>query len=276
VVSIIKQFQGDGQLDMIAPQGTVIGPDTDASRVFPHIVRKYGLGITQSVSEVFRDNVLQMEDTFRQLFPNGFRGEGPRSIKNHELAICAGTMFWARWGALHVNALVREFPTLKVNLTTGYMINGDGGLEHTIERLFTTLIVMQNRRIGTIPPAPRPLAIYFPQYHAIPENDRFWGEGFTEWTLLRPLEVEGIRKPLSVEEGGLGYYDLMSRSIRRKQADFARKFGVNGFIFYHYWFSGSYAPDDHLVMHQVQERMLLDGEPDLPFAFSWANEVWLS
>jgi lipopolysaccharide biosynthesis protein len=276
VVSIIKQFQGDGELDMIAPQGTVFGPDTDASRVFPHIVRKYGLGITQSVSEVFRHNVLQMEDTFHQLFPNGFSGEGPRSIKRHELAICAGTMFWARWDALHVDVLVREFPTLKVNLTMEYMVNGDGGLEHAIERLFTTLIVMQNRRIGTIPPAPRPLAIYFPQYHAIPENDRFWGEGFTEWTLLRPLEVEGIRKPLSVEEGGLGYYDLMSRSIRRKQADFARKFGVNGFIFYHYWFSGSYAPDDHLVMHQVQERMLLDGEPDLPFAFSWANEVWLS
>jgi hypothetical protein len=84
VVSIIKQFQGDGELDMIAPQGTVFGPDTDASRVFPHIVRKYGLGVTQSVSEVFRHNVLQMEDTFHQLFPNGFSGEvqGLSSVMN--------------------------------------------------------------------------------------------------------------------------------------------------------------------------------------------------
>eukprot|EP01083_Nonionella_stella_P096236 270459_1 len=54
----------------------------------------------------------------------------------------------------------------------------------------------------------------------------------------------------------------------------AKSHGVNGFIYYHYWFSGSHAPPNHVVMQQIPEQMLLDGEPDLPFAFSWANEPW--
>jgi hypothetical protein len=79
---------------------------------------------------------------------------------------------------------------------------------------------------------------------------------------------------LAVEQGGLGYYDLLDRSVRKRQADLARRAGLNGFVFYHYWFSGSHAPRHHLVMERVVEKMVEDGEPNLPFMLSWANEPW--
>jgi hypothetical protein len=83
-----------------------------------------------------------------------------------------------------------------------------------------------------------------------------------------------LRKPLDIEEGGLGYYDLMDRSVRKRQAELAREHGVQGFVYYHYWFSGSQAPPQHKVMAKVLEAMLIDDEPNLPFILSWANEPW--
>ena len=93
-------------------------------------------------------------------------------------------------------------------------------------------------QVAEMVPAPRPVAFYFPQYHPIPENDRFWGSGFTEWTLLQPSRLEGVRKPLEVGRGGLGYYNPIERETRARQAALARQAGVFGFCYYHYWFGG--------------------------------------
>ena len=103
---------------------------------------------------------------------------------------------------------------------------------------------------------------------------RFWGEGFTEWTLLKPLDLPQISKPLAPAQGGLGYYDLTEKKVRQQQAAMNHLYGGHGFVYYHYWFSGKGAPIDHKVMYRVPELMLKDGEPGGPFMFSWANEPW--
>ncbi len=64
---------------------------------------------------------------------------------------------------------------------------------------------------------------------------RIWGKGREEWSVVKNLEIAGVRKPLSVEGGGLGYYDLMNVDVRKRQADMARRAGISGFVFYHYW-----------------------------------------
>ena len=118
----------------------------------------------------------------------------------------------------------------------------------------------------------RVFAIYFPQFHEDPTNNRLWGRGFTDWDRVRQhagrVNRYGNRIP---QPGELGYYNLSATEVRRRQARLAREFGVDGFLYYHYWFGG---PGQGPVLADPLERMLRDGEPDLPFAFIWANEHW--
>lgn len=115
----------------------------------------------------------------------------------------------------------------------------------------------------------KPVCFYLPQFHRVPQNDRWWGEGFTEWTLVqgaKPL-FGGHAQPVA-PHADVGYYDLMDRDVRRRQAEMARAHGIHGFCYYHYWFGGT------RLLHAPLERMLEDGEPDLPFCLCWANEPW--
>eukprot|EP01041_Mallomonas_annulata_P006839 gene6839-13853_t len=116
--------------------------------------------------------------------------------------------------------------------------------------------------------AVKPIAIVFPQFHEIPENNKFWGKGFTEWTFLKPLSrvVNDIliRKP----HADIGYYNLLDYDHRTYMRIMADHFGIYGFCFYHFWFK------DHPVMHKPVEMMIRDGEPNKPFFFCWANEQW--
>jgi hypothetical protein len=111
------------------------------------------------------------------------------------------------------------------------------------------------------------IAFYLPQFHRIPENDFWWGDGFTEWRHLerwRPLyDGHQIRRP----HPDLGYYDLTHFDTRAKQAQIANKYGV-GFCYYHYWFN------DKVLLDKPLQLMLQDGQPDVPFCMSWANEHW--
>lgn len=116
---------------------------------------------------------------------------------------------------------------------------------------------------------PQIIAFYLPQYHPTPDNDKWWGKGFTEWTNVgraKPL-FRGHYQPKVPAD--LGYYDLRLPEIKKEQARLASEAGVNGFCYYHYWFGNG-----KIELEKPFESVLDAAEPSLPFCLCWANESW--
>ncbi len=112
------------------------------------------------------------------------------------------------------------------------------------------------------------IAFYLPQFHEIPENNDWWGEGFTEWTNVKnayPL-YEGHDQPKIPLNHN--YYNLLDNDVKKWQSKIAKEYGVYGFCYYHYWFNG------HMLLEKPMEQMLNDKEIDTPFCICWANEPW--
>jgi lipopolysaccharide biosynthesis protein/antitoxin component HigA of HigAB toxin-antitoxin module len=209
-------------------------------------------------------------------------------IKNYPVVeFPEGTMFWARIQAvapmLSLPLKWKDFPLEP--------IPADGTLAHALERL---VLVMADSAPGkfyrlhagdsihdyryyeasqdyseTAAHDVKVLSYYLPQFHPIPENDKWHGKGFTEWTNVRtanPL-FEGHYQQ-HIPHRDLGYYLLDTPEILRKQAEMMHRAGVYGQIFYHYWFTGK------LILEQPSRMLLENPDIDMPFCFCWANENW--
>jgi len=199
-----------------------------------------------------------------------------------------GFMFWARTECL------RDFLELPLNYSDfpSEPITTDGALAHTLEGLiliFASKFQGQCIRIHNGESIPdyrhyeeqqdysssishsdiKVLSYYLPQFHPIPENDLWHGEGFTEWTKVRaanPLFAGHYQQHIPHHD--IGYYLLDSPDVLRHQAELMQQSGVHGQVFYHYWFSGK------LILEEPAKLLLDNPDIQMPFCFCWANENW--
>ena len=112
------------------------------------------------------------------------------------------------------------------------------------------------------------IAFYLPQFHQIPENDKWWGRVLQNGLIVRKAKpfFKGHYQPR--EPLNDNYYDILDSDVKKWQAEIAKKYGIYGFCYYHYWFNGK------LLLEKPLEQILFSGEPDFPFCLSWANEPW--
>jgi lipopolysaccharide biosynthesis protein len=203
----------------------------------------------------------------------------PMAFDPDELAFPAGSMFWCRpWilerlSDLAINDDHFEPEAGQYDATTAHALERMIGVYCEVAGMNIVENMDVNKRLKEYRKNPQTkpniYAFYLPQYYQCPENDEFWGEGFTDWDNVKKAKplFDGHRQPI-LPSAEVGFYDLKDPEVLRKQAQMAKDHGINGFVFHHYWFNGKKVLDTPL------NNWLNDPTIDLPLALSWANESW--
>lgn len=113
------------------------------------------------------------------------------------------------------------------------------------------------------------IAIYLPQYHPVPENNKWYGEGFTEWTNVAKAKPLFRNHYQPIIPADLGFYDLRLQETRKAQADLAKEYGIEAFCYWHYWFGNG-----KQILEMPFNEVVKDKSIDFPFCLAWANETW--
>ena len=203
----------------------------------------------------------------------------PMAFDPDELRFPAGSMFWCRpWlleriADLDIGDEHFEPEAGQYDATTAHALERLMGIYSTVGGMDIVEAMDVKQRLTAYRKNPqiRPniYAFYLPQYHQCPENDEFWGEGFTDWDNVKKAKplFEGHRQPI-LPSDEVGFYDLKDPEVLRKQAKTAKDHGIDGFVFHHYWFDGKKVLDTPI------NNWLADPTIDLPLAICWANEPW--
>ena len=249
VESILGNFDADPTLGLVTSAGNVLGPE-------------FWGGDERTTRDLLRRLQLDLEP--------------------ERLRFAAGSMYWIR-GFLIQGLRALDLSSVDFEAEAGQV---DGTTAHAIERAIGVLTSEAGYRIAdtsspdlvegdwtrfsptfSARPAARAIAFYLPQFHTFEENDRWWGNGFTEWSNVaaaRPVYL-GQNQPLLPER--LGFYDLSSDLVRENQSALAKTARLDGFMYYYYWFAGK-------KLMQKPIEALSKGSTETPFCIMWANENW--